>query len=133
MTEVSYPDFCRLRQKFAKHYDLYWKISVPINRYIKNEFFNTFFHRLVDFIFPKSWRDMYMFPYYYEMTAINIRLEGGSNEENYLEDLKYIGKRVLNDDDKPDRIIKMVSTLDDVYFELESGAWLLTNQRIKEV
>ena len=130
MTEVSYPEFCRLRQKFVKHYDLYWKISVSINRYIKNVFFYTLFHRLVDFIFPNSWRS---FLYYYEMTSVNIRLEGDSNEKYYLEDLQCVGKYIINDNNKFDQIIKMVSTLDDAYFILRSGQWILTNQTIKEV
>lgn len=132
MTEVSYPDFCRLRQKFYKHNDFYWKFSKFINRHIKNEFFNTFFHRLVDFIFPKSWHDIYSFPYFYEMTAVNISLEGGSNEKYWLEDLKKVGMMV-SDGQKTDRIIRMVSTLDDVYFEMLSGDWWLCNQVFKDL
>lgn len=131
MTEVSYPEWCKLLDKFYKHYNFYWKISQPINRYVKNEFLNTLLHRLVNFIFPKSWRDIYSFPYYYEMTSVNIKLEGGSNMDNFLADLKKVGM-MATDGQKTDRIIRMVSTLDDIYFEMSSGDWWLVNDaRIK--
>ena len=109
MKEVTDEVFQKELEKFRNHSDFIYDLKIWVNRHLKPIWLNSIGHWLIEHIFPKTWWDMYSFPFYYI-----------ANKDNYpyTHELSMIGKKIT--DGRNEGVVKRIRVyLDDSYYETE--------------
>jgi len=124
MKEVTYEIFQQKLEKFRNHSDFIFDLKIWVNKHLKPIWLNSIGHWLIEHIFPRTWWDMYSFPYYYE-----------ANKDNYpyTKELSMIGKKIT-DGCKEGVVQRIIVFLDDSYYEVTDDGWthlILCNSQIE--
>ncbi len=124
MKEVSCEVFQQELEKFLNRSDFIMGLKIWVDMHLKLIWLNSLGHWLIEHMFPRTWWNMFSFPYYYM-----------ADKDNYpdTEKLSMIGKRIT--DSYNEGVVKGIRVyIDDSYYEVEHDRithLILCNSKIK--